>query len=316
MHIGMGLVCGSKIKDMIDVGFDFTIFLADWHSWINNKLSGDMDKIRTVGEYFKQCFTALGIPKDKIRYIWASELAADITYWEKVIRIAKDASVNRIQRTLPIMGRSTSTTDVETAMLIYPCMQVADIFHLNIDVACSGIDQRKAHMLARETASKFKVEKPVSVHTPLLMGLESPNKDDRILDDDTQFNMKIGAKMSKSSPNRCIFIHDTQDQIKKKISDAYCPPKDMENPIMDIAQHIIFPRNKSLLLERTEKYGGSITFYSFKELSEQYAKGSIHPLDLKNSVASALSNILEPVHEFFKDKNDLLKKVMNFETTR
>ena len=73
------------------------------------------------------------------------------------------------------------------------------------------------------------IEKPVSIHTPLLMGLESPNKDDRILDDDTQLNLKIGAKMSKSSPNRCIFIHDTQDQIKKKISDAYCPPKG--NPI-------------------------------------------------------------------------------------
>ncbi|HKM75180.1 MAG TPA: tyrosine--tRNA ligase, partial [Candidatus Bathyarchaeia archaeon] len=35
MHIGMGLVCGKKIKDMIQAGFDFTIFLADWHSWIN-----------------------------------------------------------------------------------------------------------------------------------------------------------------------------------------------------------------------------------------------------------------------------------------
>ncbi len=45
MHIGTGLVCGTKIKDMIQAGFHFIIFLADWHSMINNKFGGDMEKI-------------------------------------------------------------------------------------------------------------------------------------------------------------------------------------------------------------------------------------------------------------------------------
>jgi tyrosyl-tRNA synthetase len=27
MHVGMGLVCGSKIKDLVKAGFDFIIFL-------------------------------------------------------------------------------------------------------------------------------------------------------------------------------------------------------------------------------------------------------------------------------------------------
>jgi len=53
MHIGMGLVCGNKIRDMVDAGFHFIIFLADWHSWINNKLGGKMENIRICGEYFK-----------------------------------------------------------------------------------------------------------------------------------------------------------------------------------------------------------------------------------------------------------------------
>ncbi|MCD6593556.1 tyrosine--tRNA ligase, partial [Candidatus Bathyarchaeota archaeon] len=56
MHVGIGLIPGAKIKDMIEAGFDFTIFLADWHSWINNKLGGVMDNIRACGEYFKHCF--------------------------------------------------------------------------------------------------------------------------------------------------------------------------------------------------------------------------------------------------------------------
>ncbi len=75
MHIGQGLVCGDKIRDLVSAGFDFTIFLADWHSMINNKYGGDMAKIRTTGDYFKHCFTALGLKGDKVHYIWASELA-------------------------------------------------------------------------------------------------------------------------------------------------------------------------------------------------------------------------------------------------
>ncbi|MEM2942957.1 MAG: tyrosine--tRNA ligase, partial [Candidatus Bathyarchaeia archaeon] len=146
MHLGMGLVCGRKIKDLVQAGFDFTIFLADWHSMINNKLGGDMEKIRLCGEYFKECFTSIGLDSERVEYVWASELAADPSYWEKVIRIAKTATVKRIWRALPIMGRSFNEAEVEAAALIYPCMQAADIFHMNLDVACAGIDQRKAHM--------------------------------------------------------------------------------------------------------------------------------------------------------------------------
>ncbi len=75
MHIGMGLVCGRKIMDMVEAGFDYTIFLADWHSWINNKLGGVMENIHLCGEYFKQCFTAVGIEPKKVTYLWASDLA-------------------------------------------------------------------------------------------------------------------------------------------------------------------------------------------------------------------------------------------------
>ncbi len=316
MHIGMGLVCGGKIKDMTDQGFDFTIFLADWHSWINNKLGGDIERIRIVGEYFKHCFTALGIPSSKVKYVWASELASDTSYWEMVIRIAKSATVSRIQRTLPIMGRSISSTEVEAAALIYPCMQVADIYHMNIDVACAGIDQRKAHMLSREIASKFGYKKPISLHTPLLTGLEQTGQNEKF-DEDARLSLKIGSKMSKSMPSRCIYIHDTPIQIKDKLNSAYCPPKEVENnPVMDIAEHVIFPHTGSLYLDRPEKYGGPTTFHSYQKLADEYYKGEIHPQDLKKNVSAALSNILEKVRAYFKDHKEPLDKVMEFETSQ
>src|SRR5437588_12502389 len=87
MHIGQGLVCASKIQDLIKAEFHFIIFLADWHSMINNKFGGDLEKIRTVGRYYKDCFTALGSPENKAEYIWVSELAERPDHWEKVFSI-------------------------------------------------------------------------------------------------------------------------------------------------------------------------------------------------------------------------------------
>ncbi len=48
IHLGTGLMCMSKVKDFMDAGIDCSVFLADWHSWINDKLGGNLDKIKEV----------------------------------------------------------------------------------------------------------------------------------------------------------------------------------------------------------------------------------------------------------------------------
>jgi tyrosyl-tRNA synthetase len=317
MHIGMGLVCGSKIKDMIKAGFEFTIFLADWHSWINNKLGGDMENIHICGEYFKDCFTALGIKPESVRYVWASDLAKEIEYWEKVVRIAKSVSLQRTWRALPVMGREMSLTDIETAWVYYPCMQAADIFHLELDVACASMDQRKAHMLARDAAQKLGWKKPISVHTPLLIGLQGPQKSEKQFDEDAEISLQISSKMSKSVPKGCIFVHDSPEEIKAKLREAYCPPREARgNPVMETAKLTIFTERESLTVPRPAKYGGPETFHSYEELEKAYVKGSLHPLDLKEAVAEALIEILSPVREHFRKHPQRLEKMMKLEVTR
>jgi len=317
MHIGMGLVCGNKIRDMVDAGFHLIIFLADWHSWINNKLGGKMENIRICGEYFKNCFTALGLPPEKVEYLWASDIAKEIEYWEKVVRIAKSASLRRTWRALPIMGREMDLSDMETAWVFYPCMQAADIFHMKLDVACAGIDQRKAHMLARDTAEKLNWKKPICVHTPLIMGLQGPAWEERRYDEDRALNLAISSKMSKSKPGSCIFVHDNPEDIRRKVRNAYCPPKNIEeNPVLQLAQHTVFPRVDRLEIKRPEKYGGTVVYESYAELEKDYVEGRIHPLDLKNGVADALIEILAPVREYFKRKPDNLNKMLKIEVTR
>jgi tyrosyl-tRNA synthetase len=315
MHIGLGLVCGSKIKDMVEAGFHYIIFLADWHSWINNKLGGTMENIRLCGEYFKECFTALGITN--VEYKWAADLADDIEYWGKVVKIAKGASIQRIWRALPIMGREMNLSDIETAWLLYPCMQAADIFHMELNVACAGMEQRKAHMLARDSAEKLGWQKPSCIHTPLLMGLQGPAQTDRQLDEDTALNLQIVSKMSKSLPNTCIFVHDSAEDIKAKLRNAYCPPKQTTaNPVLEAARLAVFTNTEELTITRPSKYGGPETFVNFETLEQAYRNGKIHPLDLKNAVADALILILEPVRTHFMKHPERLMRMQAIEVTR
>lgn len=310
MHVGMGLVIGNKIIDMVSSGCEFIIFLADWHSWINDKLGGVMENIRLAGQYFKECFSALGIPEGKVKYVWASDIVSDSRYWEILIRIAKSASTRRVIRSLPIMGRKASLS-VQSAWLIYPLMQAADIFYMGIQIACAGIDQRKVHMLARDVAKRLGWRPPICVHTPLLPSLAVSRE--VLMDKEEDF---LEFKMSKSKPEGAIWVHDEPEAIERKVLAAYCPKGVVEgNPVLALVEHAIFPRlRKPFVVERELKYGGDVSFASFEELAKEYETGNIHPLDLKRSVAKYLAEILKPVRDHFSKHPATLEELIKIET--
>jgi tyrosyl-tRNA synthetase len=318
MHIGMGLVCGRKILDLVEAGFDFTVFLADWHAWINNKLGGQMENIRICGEYFKQCYSALGLSPDKVTYAWASDLAARREYWERVVRVAKSVNVSRVWRALPIMGRGMDSKDLEAASTFYPCMQSSDIFELRLDLACAGMDQRKAHVLTRDVADKLGWQKPTSLHTHLIPGLTGVKRMDTAqMDENPDLDAQFSSKMSKSTAETSIVIHDEPEAVQNKLRGAYCPPKETaNNPVLEIANYVVLPWQSTVNINRPEKYGGNIVYTEFGELERDYREGRIHPLDLKNAVAEGLIKILEPVREEFRKRPELLQRIGRMEVTR
>ncbi len=297
VHIGW-VVTANKIRDFIDAGFDFTIFLADWHAYINDKLGGDIERIRICADYMMDCFEALGVPRDKVRFTLAYEILDDISYWEKVINIAKVTSLSRIRRAMTIMGRKEDDAELDSSKFLYPLMQATDIFQMKADVAYAGIDQRRAHMLAREAAEKLGWKKPVAIHTPLLPGLKGADRMD-----------PIASKMSKRDPDSGIIIHDSPEEIMRKIKKAFCPPEVEGNPILAMNKYVIFPMTSSLNIDRPEKFGGPISFSSYALLEESYAAGQLHPMDLKIGTAMALSDVLEPVRTYFQRKPDNLERM-------
>ncbi len=314
MHIAQGLLRAINVNKMLKAGCEFIMWVADWHAWANNKFGGDLNKIQTAGKYFVEMWKACGMDVDKVKFVWCSDFANKSEYWKKVMQIARLNTVNRIIRCSQIMGRKESES-LSAAQIFYPVMQAADIFQLNIDICQLGMDQRKVNMLAREIAPKLGHKVPVAVHHHMLMGLQqppaTPEKD--------AVERAIAMKMSKSNPESAIFMDDTTKDVERKIANAYCPAKQLEeNPIIEYCKYIVFEKQKELVIERPEKFGGKLVLKGFEELSNAYSSGKLHPQDLKKAVALAIDSYLEPVRKHFsKGKpKELLEQVKSFEVTR
>jgi tyrosyl-tRNA synthetase len=305
VHIG-SIICIDKVKDLLDSGFKVTVLLADWHAYLNDKLGGDIGDIQDCGEYVKDCFYAFGVNSRDLHFVYATDLLDNMVYWEKVLRISKKSSLSRIKRTLTIMGRKEEEVDMDASMLIYPAMQVADIFQLEVDVALGGMDQRKAHMLARDVSEKLNWKKVVAIHTPLLPGLQGGGRMDI-----------VEAKMSKSNPEISIFIHDSSEDIQRKIKKAYCPEGEInDNPITDICKYIIFNRVDEIVISRPEKFGGDLHPENYAKLEEAFTSGQLHPADLKSATAGYLDDILKPVRKYFDKHPANYEQVKSIEITR
>lgn len=304
VHLGTGLCTALKLKDFQKAGIKTNIFLADYHSYINGKLGGDLEKIRKVATgYFKHAFVSLGL--EDVEYILASDLY-DGEYWKEVLKISRDTTIKRMLRCITIMGRK-ETEGTSSAAVLYPAMQAADIFMLDVQMAHAGMDQRKVHMLAREISHSYKKDL-VAVHGHLLPGLQGMQ---RMNPDEA-----IEAKMSKSKPSSAIFIHDSPDEIRSKIKKAYCPEKTIEgNPMVEYAEYL-FLREKPLKIERPEKFGGDLEIASAEELKEIFTAGKLHPMDLKNAVASELIDALKPCREYFEKNKHYLEQIKPADITR
>jgi tyrosyl-tRNA synthetase len=248
----------------------------------------------------EDCFAAMGVDKNKVQFVYASDYMNDSKYWELVLKTAKATSVARVKRAMDIMGRAEEDAEKDLSKLFYPAMQVSDIFYLDLDVAYGGMDQRHAHMLARDVAKKINRKSPVALHTPLLTGLQAGGRMD-----------PVEAKMSKSKPESMISIHDAPDVVKKKMSKAFCPEKQVEgNPVLEICKYVVFPelKGKMFLIERPEKFGGNLEFTGYKELEDAFVAG-LHPLDVKNATAQYINMILEPVRTYFEKHPENYRKM-------
>jgi len=299
MHIAQGILKSINVNKCTKAGCTFIFWVADWFALLNNKMDGDLKKIKLVGEYMIEVWKACGMDMSNVKFVWTSDEINTHSndYWLRVMDIARRFKLPRIKRCGQIMGREDSD-NLFASQIFYPCMQCADIFHLKADVCQLGLDQRKVNVLAREYCDEVKIKhKPVILSHHMIMGLK-------------------GGKMSKSDPDSAIFMEDVEVEVNRKIKVALCAPRDIKvNPCLDYLKHIVFPKKGELAISREEGNGGPKVYKSYPELEADFESGALHPADLKPALAKALNEIIQPVRDHFKNDSkakELFDRVKKF----
>jgi len=298
LHLGSLIVTGFKINDFIKAGIKCIVFLADWHTYINNKLGGDWDKIRKVSKYYADAFKMFcpGVEIIEGSQLYESRQG----YWMDLVKFAKNMSLDRTMRSLTIMGRSAQKEKIDLGQLFYPPMQAVDIHTMDLDIVHAGMDQRKIHMLVREIFPKMKWKVPVAVHHHILAGLGEPEVSSDV---DSEF---ISSKMSKSKTSSGIFIHDSDDEIISKFKKAWCPEGIVDkNPVLEIFRYVIFHEFNEIVVERPAKFGGNVNYTSYQDLQKDFTEKKLHPSDLKNAASKYVIDIIKPIREKIVLTDDL-----------
>ncbi len=284
LHIGHGLLRAINVNKLIDAGFKFKFYIADWFAKMNMKFDGDMNQIHNTGVEMMILWDACGMKMENVEFVWASE---EITrrpaeYWQLVLDISTKFNVEKVFKCSPKLSHiidSSINLSPLSSQILYPIMQCADIFFLNVDICSLGMDQRETNMLAREYCDINKnCKKPILIHHHMLLGVD-------------------GTKMSKSNPDHAIFMEDSTKEIKKKIYRA------VPEAILEYYRYIIFeietePITISILELFAENNIDYLNFDNYDSLYESYLLNKVNINELKDACCIY---ILKYIDEF-KDR--------------
>eukprot|EP00928_Gymnodinium_smaydae_P023456 TRINITY_DN19356_c0_g1_i1.p1 TRINITY_DN19356_c0_g1~~TRINITY_DN19356_c0_g1_i1.p1 ORF type:complete len:879 (+),score=155.44 TRINITY_DN19356_c0_g1_i1:139-2775(+) len=217
MHIAQGIFKAINVNKCTEAGGTFKFWVADWFGLMNDKMGGDLEKIKDVGKYLIEVWKSTGMKMDNVKFIWCEQYLGELAarYWTQMLDISRTSNLTRIKKCGMIMGRDQDG-DLSSAQILYPIMQCTDIFALEADICQLGVDQRKVNMLARDYCDAIgRKIKPVILSHHMLYGLSQGQ-----------------AKMSKSNPDSAVFMEDSEEDVRRKISKAYCPKNPGEKDVL------------------------------------------------------------------------------------
>jgi hypothetical protein len=100
MHIAQGVFKAMNVNKCTKAGGTFKFWVADWFALMNDKMGGDLEKIKVVGKYLLEVWKASGMNMENVVFRWASDDITDnaATYWPKMLDIARSFNINRMKK--------------------------------------------------------------------------------------------------------------------------------------------------------------------------------------------------------------------------
>nr|WP_314460250.1 tryptophan--tRNA ligase [uncultured Clostridium sp.] len=205
-------------------------------------------------------------------------------------------TVSRLQRN-PTVKSEIAMRNFETSIPVgfftYPISQAADITAFKATTVPVGEDQEPMIEQTREIVRKFN-----SVYGEVLV---EPD----ILLPDNQACLRLPgtdgkAKMSKSLGN-CIYLSDSEDEVKKKVMSMYTDPNHlMVSDPGKVEGNTVFTYLDAFC--REEDFKEYLPDYkNLDELKEHYQRGGLGDVKVKRFLNSVLQAELEPIRKRRKE---------------
>lgn len=292
MHIGhyMGsLLNRAKLQDE----YDEYIIIANIQALTDN--FDNPGKVRENIEELLCDYYASGLDFNKATVFIQSEVPQ---IHEIFMYLSNFATIQQIQHN-PTIKTELAQKDMEAStplgFFVYPIHQAADILCVNADLVPVGKDQapmvEDTRILARKFNSTYKVN---ILHEPqALFGVpvNVPGID--------------GAEKMGKSLNNCIYLSDSEEELRKKVFKVYTDPNRI---------HATDPG----------KIEGNVAFMymdlfnddvkEVEEMKEMYKVGNIKDVEVKERLFEVMNQKLTPIrnkrYEAEQMKEELMEKAM------
>ncbi|HNR53128.1 MAG TPA: tryptophan--tRNA ligase [Candidatus Dojkabacteria bacterium] len=262
-------------------------------------LTDNFDNPKKVKENIQELlcdYYAAGIDFNKATVFIQSEVPA---IHEIFMYISNFATVQQVQHN-PTIKTEIAQKGLENStplgFFIYPVHQAADIFCVNADLVPVGKDQAPIIEDSRVLARKFNNTYGVKLlHEPeALFGTEVnvPGIDG---------NSKMGKSL-----NNCIFLSDSEEELRKKVFQVYTDPARVHatdpgkiEGNVAFMYHDLFNSNKE----------------EVEEMKDLYRKGEIKDVEVKERLFEVMNEYLKPIRERRVEaegmKDELLAKALD-----
>jgi tryptophanyl-tRNA synthetase len=289
MHLGhwVGTLANRvRLQDQYECFF----LVADYHM-LTTKITGLEEVEQNIYDMVLD-YLSVGIDPTKST-IYLQSLVPEVCELHLIFSML--VTVPRLQR-VPTLKQVMRDMRIETAsygLLGYPVLQAADILMVKGELVPVGKDQAAHIEVTREIARRFNdlyrpvfpIPEALIGEVPILVGIDGK------------------AKMSKSLGN-AIFLSDDPKAVEKKVMMMYTDPTRIHptdpghvkgNPVF--IYHDLFNPNKE----------------EVEDLKRRYRKGKVGDVEVKQKLARALNNFLEPFRERrarFAAQRDIVRDIL------
>lgn len=281
------------------------IMIADAQALTDN--ADNPEKVRQNIVQVALDYLSAGIDPEKSN-IFIQSMVPELTeltfYYMNLVTVQRLQRNPTVKQEIQLRGfsddadESANKKGTPVGFFCYPISQAADITAFKATTVPVGEDQAPMIEQCREIVRKF--------NSTYGQTLVEPD----ILLPDNQACMRLPgtdgkAKMSKSLGN-CIYLSDSADEVNAKVKTMYTDPGHLQvsDPGKVEGNTVFTYLDAFCRPEHFEKFAScfvskkfSFSFNSLDEVKEQYRKGGLGDMMLKNFLAAILNDILEPMRQ-------------------